>query len=144
VCGRARVCRLLSACAHVDRLRSLVSRFRRHVQSLVDVVGALADAFLACCVVVVVAAVVDQLLLRTLRACAVLPVRRTYVMTSQQVRQLDGFVAGATVNTLPASAAAAAGGGTEACDGRAFTCRDALISCPVTDLLPPHFSETKV
>ena len=36
--------------------------------------------------------------------------------------------------------------GESSCDGRAFTCRDALLSCPVTDLQPPptQFSETKV
>ena len=98
---------------------------------MVDIISALADTFLVCCAVVVAAYVADWLLLRMLRACAVLPVRVTYAVTPEQVRQLDVPVASSTEMT-------------GSCDGRAMTCHDALLSCPFTDLHPPQFSETKV
>jgi len=64
-----------------------------------------------------------------LRACAVLPVRVTYALTRDQLDVPDVSCSTEMVDS---------------CDGRAFTCRDALLSCPLTDLRPPQFSETKV
>jgi len=131
-----------AACEHISRLRSLMAEFSQHVSSVTDVVGALSNMFVVCCVVVACACVVEQLLLRTLRACAVRPTRRAYVVTQQYAEQLGVADAATSTQTTTMTQAAAQ----SQCDGRAFTCRDALLSSAssLTQLQLLQFSETKV
>jgi len=124
-----------AACKHTGRLQSLAAVFLQRVSSVTDIVNNVADMFLICCVVVVVACVADKLLLRVLRACAVLPVRVTYVVTQEFARQLD--LGDAASTETPAT-------NEQSCDGRAFTCRQALLPSSLTELYLPQFSETKV
>jgi len=118
------------ACESVSRLHSLIVDFLQRMSSLTDIISDLADAFLICCFVVVVACVADRLLLRMLRACAVLPTRLTYVVTPECARQLDVGDAGSTEAALQRPS----------CDG----CRDDVMSSPMSQLHLLKFSETKV
>ena len=124
-----------AACEHTSHLHSLASVFLQHVSSVTHIVNDVSNTFLICCVVVVAACVTDKLLLRVLRACAVLPARVTYVVTQEYAHQLDVGDAGST--ETPAM-------NEQPCDGRAFTCREALLPSPLTELYLPQFSETKV
>lgn len=128
------MCCWFEVCEYASRLHSLTDEFVQHVSSVRDIVSDLADTFLICCVVVVVACVADKLLLRMLRACAMLPVRVTYIVTHECAHQLDVGEPSLTDTQLYG----------QSCDGRPFTCRDALLSSPLTDLHLPQFSETKV
>lgn len=134
---------LFAACEHISRLRSLTTQFVHQVSIVTDIISALSNVFVVCCVVVACAAVVERLLLRTLRACGVLPTRRTYVVTQQYARQLDDVATEGGTEMLQSASAA----GQSQCDGRAFTCREALLSSSssLTQLQQVlQFSETKV
>ena len=122
------------ACEYVGHLQSIITEFLQLISSFTHIISDLADMFLICCVVVVVACVADKLLVRMLRACAALPVRLTYVVSQECAQQLD--VSDATTTEVALQG--------QSCDGRAFTCRDALLSTPLTQLHLLQFSETKV
>jgi len=81
--------------------------------------------FVVCCVIVVVACVADKLLLRTLRACAVLPVN----VSSHRLHDVTDDVA------LP---------GGQSCDGRPFANTEAVMASPLKKMHLLQFSETKV
>ena len=136
-----------AACESVSGLHSLIVEFLQRMSSVTDIISDLADAFLVCCVVVVVACVADRLLLRMLRACAVVPTRLTYVVTPECARELDlGDVGSTQAAVLDLGDV----GSTEAalqgppCDGQALSCRDSLMTSPTSQLHLLKFSETKV
>jgi len=123
----------MSVCEHVARIRSAVDELMRRVESVSLIIDAFADAYVVCCVVVAVACVADGLLLRMLRARGLFPVRRTFVVTHDDVGELDA-AADLTDARVPVARSL--------CDGNAIGCVDPLL--PLNEMQPPQFSETKV